>query len=260
MKTKISLPSVKKIFFLTLLFTFIYAPPLSVVPLGINKLISPLALLWLLFSYKSLTQRILLQKHLFMAIFLLSVSIAYAFTIDAATVYAGDLPFTKRNTFSQTMILVELLPIALFLCVYAVRRLKYTLVDFFHSFAVVAAVQSFFAIAMLFLPGLRMFIFTTILGYDPSSDKIFREDLYAFRSFGVSQDLLFSLSVVQGIAIACVLNLCLYNFSKYKYSLLLIPPFINFNFAQCQNRFCIHSFPLLLLLSCLVYFVSSFTY
>jgi len=71
-----------------------------------------------------------------------------------------------------------------------------------------------------------MFIFTSILGYDPSSDKIFRDDLYAFRSFGVSQDLLFSLSIVQGIAIACILNLCLYNFSKYKYYLFLIPPLL----------------------------------
>jgi|GEM_PF-2317940 len=226
MKPKISLPSVKYTFFLILLFIYIYAPPLSFVPLGINKLISPLAILWLLLSYKSLTQKILLQKHLFIAIFLLSVSVIYAFTIDTATIYAGDLPFTKRNTFSQTMILVELLPIALFLCVYAVRRLKFNLVDFFNSLVTVAAIQSFMAIAMLFLPGLRMFIFTTILGYDPGKDKIFRDDLYAFRSFGVSQDLLFSLSIVQGIAIACVLNLCLYNFSKYKYSLLLIPPLL----------------------------------
>ena len=226
MKSKFSLPSAKYILFCLVLFIYIYAPPLSFVPLGINKLISPLAVAWLLLSYKTLTQKILLQKHLFIAITFFALSILYALVMDISTVYAGDLPFTQRNAFSQTMILLELLPIALFLSIYAIRRLKFSLADFFNSLVVVAAIQSFLAIIMLLLPGLRMFIFTTVLGYNPSEDKIFRADLYAFRSFGVSQDLLFSLSIVQGIAIACVLNLCLYNFSKYKYSLLLIPPLL----------------------------------
>lgn len=225
MKLKISSQTPKYILYYLVLFLYIYAPPLSFVPLGINKLIAPLALVWLLLSYKTLTQKILLQKHLFIAIFLLAVSVVYAFSIDISTTLAGDLPFTKRNTFSQTMILVELLPISLFLSVYAIRRLKFKLEDFFKSFVVVATIQSFSAILMLLSPGLRIFIFTSVLGFD-SDEKIFRDDLYAFRSFGVSQDLLFSLSVVQGIAIACVLNLCLYNFSKYKYSLFLIPPLL----------------------------------
>ena len=225
MKLKISSQTPKYILFYLVLFLYIYAPPLSFVPLGINKLIAPLAIAWLLLSYKTLTQRILLQKHLFIAIFLLAVSVVYALSIDISTTLAGDLPFSKRNTFSQTMILVELLPITLFLCIYGIRRLKFKLEDFFKSLVAVASIQSFLAILMLLLPGLRMFIFTSVLGYD-SSEKIFRDDLYAFRSFGVSQDLLFSLSVVQGIAIACVLNLCLYNFSKYRYYLLLIPPLL----------------------------------
>jgi|GEM_PF-6930720 len=94
------------------------------------------------------------------------------------------------------------------------------------SLVTVAVVQSFFAIIMLLLPNLRMFILATILNYDPSEDKLFRPDLYIFRGFGMSQDILFSLSIVQGIAVACVLSLCLYNFAKYKYSLLLIPPLL----------------------------------
>ena len=226
MKLKVSSKLSKYILFYFVLFIYIYAPPLSFVPLGINKLIAPLAIVWLLFCYKTVTQKILLQKHLFIAIFLLAVSIVYAFATDISTIYAGDLPFTKRNTFSQTMILVELLPIVLFLSIYAIRKLKFNLEDFLNSFVVVAAIQSFIAITMMFSPGLRMFIFTTVLGYDPSEEKIFQDHLYAFRSFGFSQDLLFSLSIVQGIAIACVLNLCLYNFSKYRYSLFLIPPLL----------------------------------
>ena len=226
MKLKFKLPSAKYLLFYLVLFLYIYAPPLSIVPLGINKLIAPLAVAWLLLLYKTVTQRILLQKHLFIAIFLLAVSIGYALSIDISTAFAGDLAFTKRHTFSQSMILLEVLPVALFLCIYAIRKLKFTLADFFNSLVVVAGIQSLFAIAMLLLPSLRMTIFTTVLGYDPSQDKIFQDHLYAFRSFGISQDLLFSLSVVQGMAIACVLNLCLYNFSKYKYTLLLIPPLL----------------------------------
>lgn len=226
MKSKLSLPTTKKIFFLMLLFVYIYAPPFNFIPLGINKLIAPLAVVGLLFFHKSAIWKVLQQKHLFIAIFLITVSIIYSFIIDTSTTYAGDLAFTRKNTFSQTMILLEVLPITLFLCIYGIRKLKLTLADFLSSLVTVAAVQSFLAIIMLLLPNFRTFVLTTILRYDPSEDKLFRPDLYAFRSFGLSQDLLFSLSVVQGIAVGCVLSLCLYNFSKYKYSLLLIPPLL----------------------------------
>ena len=226
MNSKIPLPSARKIIFFLVLFIYIYAPPFGFVPLGINKLIAPLTVVWLLFSYKSLTEKILLQKHLFIGICLLIASIIYSLIIDYSTIYAGDLAFTRKYTFNQTMIMVEVLPITLFLSIYALRKLKFTLVDFLHSLVIVAGIQSLLAVIMLLLPGLRMFILATILNYDPSEDKIFREDLFGFRGFGVSQDLLFSLSIVQGIALACVLSLCLYNFAKYKYTLLLIPPLL----------------------------------
>ena len=226
MNSKITIPSARKIIFLLVLFIYIYAPPFSFVPLGINKLIAPLIIVWLLFNYKSLTNRILLQKHLFIGICLLIASIAYSFIIDSSTIYAGGLAFTRKYTFSQTMILIEVLPITLFLSIYAIRKLKFTLVDFINSLVIVAGIQSLLAIIMLVLPGVRMFILSTILNYDPNEDKIFREDLFGFRGFGFSQDLLFSLSIVQGIALACVLSLCLYNFAKYKYTLFLIPPLL----------------------------------
>ncbi|MEL6494921.1 MAG: hypothetical protein AAFQ41_07335, partial [Cyanobacteria bacterium J06623_7] len=226
MNLKIPIPSSRKLFLILLIFIYIYAPPLSFVPLGINKLIAPLAVVALLFQYKSKVQKVLLQKDLFIAICLLAFSVPYALSIDISTIYAGDLAFTRRHTFSQSMILVELLPISLFICIYGIRRLKLTLAEFISSLVVVGAIQSFLAIIMFGMPGLRMFILTTIQGYDPAQDKIFRPDLYTFRSFGVSQDMLFSLSIVQGIIVACVISLCLYNFKKYKYYLLLLPPLL----------------------------------
>ena len=226
MKSKISLPSSRKIFFLLLLFIYIYAPPLSFVPLGINKLIAPFTIVALLFGYKSMTQKVLLQKHLFIAISLLCISIIYAFAIDTSSIYSGNLAFTRKQTFSQLMTLVEVLPIALFISIYSIRKLKLTLVDFLNSLVIVGVIQSFLAIIMFALPGLRMFVFTAIQGYNSNEDKIFRPDLYAFRSFGFSQDMLFSLSTVQGIVLACVISLCLYNFTKYKYTLFFIPPLL----------------------------------
>lgn len=219
---KLPLPKINKILFLMLLFVYIYAPPFKFIPIGINKLIAPIALLGLLFCFKGATLKVLLQKHLFIAICLTVVSIIYAVAIDT-TLPTNNVPFAQKNSFGQAMILIELLPITLFICTYGIRKLKLTLADFLSSFVTVAAIQSFIAFAMLLLPGLRMFILTTILNYDANKDKIFRPDLYIFRSFGMSQDLLFSLAIVQGIAVACILSLCLYNFSKYKYSLLLIP-------------------------------------
>ncbi len=223
---KIPLPSIKRIFFFLLLFIFIYAPPFNFIPLGINKLIAPCAVVGLLFFFKSATLKILQQKHLFIGLCLIIVSIIYAFIMDTSTIYQTDLAFTQKNTFSQAMILIEVLPIALFLCAFGIRKLKLSLANLLSSLVIIAAIQSFLAIIMLLLPDLRMFALTTILNYDPSEDKIFRPDLYVFRSFGFSQDILFSLSIVQGIAVVCILCLCLYKFAQYKYSLILIPPLL----------------------------------
>lgn len=226
MKLKLSLPKFNQIFFLLLLFVFIYAPPFDFIPLGINKLIAPFALIGLLFFFKSATVKILRQKHLFIGICLLITSIVYAFIMDFSTIYPTDFAFTQKNTFSQAMILIEVLPITLFLCVFGIRKLKLSLPNLLSNLVIVATVQSFMAIVMLLLPDLRMFVLTTILDYDPATDKIFRPDLYVFRSFGFSQDILFSLSIVQGIAVGCILTLCLFNFAKYKYSLFLILPLL----------------------------------
>ena len=226
MKSKLPLPPIKEFFFLLLLFIYIYAPPLSFVPLGINKLVAPLAIVALLFGYKSITTKVLLQKHLFIAICLLCASIIYALAIDTSSIYADGLAFTRKQSFSQLMTLVEVLPITLFISIYGIRKLKLTLVDFLYRVVIAGVIQSFLAITMLALPGWRMFVFTTIQGYDLGGDKIFRPDLYAFRSFGFSQDLLFSLSTVQGTILACVVSLCLYNFAKYKYSLIFVPPLL----------------------------------
>ena len=226
MKSKIPLPSIREFFFLLLLFIYIYAPPLSFVPLGINKLIAPLTIVALLFGYKSMTQKVFLQKHLFIAICLLCISIIYAFAIDTSSIYSGNLAFTRKQSFSQLMTLVEVLPITLFISIYGIRKLKLTLDGFLHRVVIVGAIQSFVAVIMFAMPGLRMFVFTTIQGYNPNEDKIFRPDLYAFRSFGFSQDMLFSLSTVQGIMLACVISLCLYNFAKYKHTLFFVPPLL----------------------------------
>ena len=223
MKLKLSLPKFNQIFFLLLLFIFIYAPPFKFIPLGINKLIAPLALLGLLFLFKSATLKVLRQKHLFIAICLLIVSIIYAFIIDTSTIHPTDFLFSQKNTFSQAMILIEVFPIGLFLCIFAIRKLKLSFVDLLNSLIFIAVIQSFCALIMLLLPDLRMFVLTTVLNYDLHTDKIFRPDLYIFRSFGFSQDILFSLSIVQGVAVCCILSLCLFKFSKYKYYLLLIP-------------------------------------
>lgn len=226
MKLKLQLPSIKQFFFILLLFIYIYAPPFNFLPLGINKLLAPLALVSLLFFFKSTTLKILQQKHLFIAICLLMVSILYALIIDTSTIHQTNFAFTQKNTFSQAMILIEVLPLTLFLCIFGIRKLKLSFANLLSNLVFIASIQSFLAIIMLLLPDLRMFILTTILNYDPSQDKIFRPDLYVFRSFGFSQDILFSLSVVQGIAVVCILSLCLFNFAKYKYYLFLIPPLL----------------------------------
>lgn len=223
---KFKLPSIQKIIFLFVLFIYIYAPPLNFVPFGPNKFLAPIAILSLFFFFKKSTLKVLKQKHIAIAIILAITSIIYAFFMDNVTVFASDLPATQKSTYSQILTLVEVLPMALFLCIYGIRKLKLSFVELLSSVVTIATIQSLFAVIMLILPNLRMYILTAVLNYDPKEDKIFRSDLYSFRSFGISQDFLFSLSIVQGVAIACVLTLCLYSFSKYKYTLLFIPPLL----------------------------------
>ena len=223
MKLKLSLPKTSKIIFFCTLFIYIYAPPLKFLPLGPNKFLIPLVIMGLLFFFKSSTIKILKQKHLAIAILFLIVSIGYAFLIDTSTIIKSNLPFTQKQTYSQLITLIEVLPIGLFLSIYGIRKLKFSFIDLLNSLVTIAGIQSFFVVVMLLLPNLRMFLLTSFLSYDAKNDKIFDVELYSFRSFGISQDLLFSLSIVQGVAVVCILSLCLYNFSKYKYSLLLIP-------------------------------------
>ena len=223
MKLKLFLPSKHKTIFLVLLFIFVYAPPFNLIPFSPNKILSPIAFFYLFFLFKNKTEKLLTQKHIFIATFLIFVSILYAFLIDTSSILSNDLSFKEKYTYHQALNLIEIVPISLFLCVYAIIKLKLSFTQLLSSLITIASMQSFFALIMLLSPSLRRFILTTILKYDPSKDKIFRSDLYDFRSFGISQDYLFSFSIVQGIAIICILSLCIYNFSKYKYYLFLTP-------------------------------------
>jgi hypothetical protein len=226
MKLDIVALNFRKILFLSALFVYVYAPPLKIFPLGPNKFLAPIAIVGLLFFFKKSTLKILQQKHITIAIIFAIASAIYAFAMDNYAIIDSDLPVTQKNTYSQILTIIEVLPIALFLCVYGIRKLKLSFVELLNSLVIIAAIQSLFAVIMLILPDLRMFLLTGLMNYDPKEDKIFRSDLYSFRSFGISQDLLFSLSIVQGIAIVCIFTLCLYSFSKYKYSLILIPPLL----------------------------------
>jgi hypothetical protein len=226
MKIDLVLLNLRKIVFLSILFIYIYAPPLNFVPFGPNKFLAPIAIFSLLFLFKKSTLKILKQKHIAIAIIFAIASIIYAFVMDSYTILVSDVPVTQKNTYSQVLTLIEVLPIALFLCVYGIRKLKLSFVQLLSSLITIGAIQSLLAVIMLLLPNLRMYILSSVLNYDPKEDKLFRSDLYSFRSFGISQDFFFSLSIVQGIIIVCVLTLCLYSFSKYKYTLLLIPPLL----------------------------------
>lgn len=223
MKSKLSKSTKHKFLFLLLLFIYIYAPPFNLIPFSPNKILSPIALFGCLLVFKKSIQKLIFQKHIALFIFFVFISMLYALVIDSHFIMSNNLSFTEKDTYNQALTLMETIPIALFLCIYAIRKLKLCFAELLSSIVTIAAIQSLFAIVMLLLPNLRMYILTTILKYNTHEDKIFRADLYSFRSFGISQDYLFSLSIVQGISVVCILCICIYNFSKYKYLLLLIP-------------------------------------
>ena len=214
--------SSKYLFLIACLFVFIYSPPLAYLPLSLIKWLSLFSIAGLLLSFKEATLNVLKYKYVAYAISLLCLAIFYAFFQDY--VIGTDSSLGETNFYKQALVLVEVLPIALFLSFYSRKYLKFSLNDLLYSLIVIGVIQSFLCLIMFLLPGIKLFIFNSILSQDVKTEEILEAGYYGnFRGFGISISYLFSLPIFQGLLIGFIFFLCLINFKKYYYTLISIP-------------------------------------
>ncbi len=220
---------IQNLFFLLILFLYIYSPPLSIISPGI--LLFVVSLIGLFVFFWKYTYKIIRYRWIALTFAFFVVNLLVAFLTDNSINNFSKISFSQTNTYQQILILVEVFPVALFLSFYGIKKLKYSLIKLMSSLVKIAFLQSIVCLLMLLLPSLRYYILTSILRYNPE-DKIFESYLYSVRSFGISDDYLFSLPIFQGIAVVCLLLLWLSKFSKYSYlHLMFILPFLLLSIA-----------------------------
>jgi hypothetical protein len=155
-------------------------------------------------------------------IILLCLAIFYALIQDYVVGSGSSLG--ESNFYKQTLVLIEVLPITLFLNFYSRKYLKFSLNDLLYSLIVIGIIQSLFCSIMFLIPGIKVFIFNSILSQQVQTEELLEAGYYGnFRGFGISIGYLFSLPIFQGLLIGFIFFLCLINFKKYYYTLIGIP-------------------------------------
>ena len=212
----------KYLFLIICLFVFIYSPPLAYIPISLIKCLSLFSMASLLLYFKKATISVLKYKCVAYGLSLLCLAIFYALVQDY--VIGSDSSLGDSNFYQQSLVLVEVLPIALFLNFYSRKYLKFSLNDLLYSLIIIGIIQSLFSLIMFLIPGIKLFIFSSILSPSVISEEILEAGYYGnFRGFGISIDYLFSLPVFQGLLVAFIFFLCLINFKKYYYTLISLP-------------------------------------
>ena len=216
--------SLRAIFFQLLLFLYIYSPPLRMVPLGVIKIISLGCIGGLTFFFFKTTTKILSNKLLVIHLVVFAIAITYAFAQDFVLPGSGGIGLGQTNFYQQLIVLLELLPIALFASIYSRKKLKFDHFDLIQALVNIGIVQSFFCLMMLVLPPLRVYILGSLLEYEEIEERFLSAGFYGnFRGFGISIGYEFSLSVFQGFVLAFILLLCFRNFAKYGRLLFFTP-------------------------------------
>ena len=212
----------KYLFLIACLFVFIYSPPLAYIPLSLIKWLSIISIASLLLYFKKATLSVLKYKYVAYGLTLLCLAIFYAFIQDY--VIGSGSSLGESNFYKQTLVLIEVFPIALFLNFYSRKYLKFSLNDLLYSLIVIGIIQSLLCLIMFLIPGIKFIIFNSILAQQVRTEKLLEAGYYGnFRGFGISIGYLFSFPVFQGLLIAFIFFLCLNNFKKYYYTLISIP-------------------------------------
>ena len=216
--------SLRILLFQLLLFLYIYSPPLRIVPLGVIKLISLGCIGGLIFFFYKTTTKVLSNKLLLIHLVVFVVAISYAFAQDFVLHGSSGISLGKTNFYEQLIVLLELLPITLFASIYCRKKLKFDHFDLIQALTNIGIVQSFFCLAMLVVPPLRVYILGSLLEYEEVEERFLSAGFYGnYRGFGISIGYEFALSVFQGFVLAFILLLCFRNFAKYGRLLFFTP-------------------------------------
>jgi hypothetical protein len=214
---KVKNRTMKFIIYIVLFFLYIYSPPFKFLPFGPIKLVALYSYIGLLTFFAKDSIKIYKQKIIFFIIVIYLVSLLYSIIIDvmSTNIYS--------ESYNNLLFFVEILPISIFLSIYARKYFNATFEDILSIIVIVGVIQSIIAISEFIFPEMKRIIMENILKYTEIDAKITRPDLY-FRGFGFSSGYLFSFPISQGILFMAALIL---SFKK-RYIYLLSTPFILF--------------------------------
>jgi len=204
--------------YIILFFLFIYSPPFKFLPFGPIKLVALYSYIGLLTFFAKDSKKIYQQKTIFFVIILYLVSLLYSIIIDVMSTNIYN------ESYNNLLFFIEILPISIFLSIYAIKNLNATFEDVLSIIVIMGIIQSIIAIFEFIFPEIKGIIMENILKYAEVDAKIMRSDLY-FRGFGFSSGYLFSFPISQGISFIAALIL---SFKK-RYIYLLSTPFILFS-------------------------------
>ncbi|MBA7533928.1 hypothetical protein ES705_26174 [subsurface metagenome] len=198
--------------FITLMFFYIYSPPINI-PLMPIRIVALISYIVLLLCYKKEVNNLFTLKITYNTIFIFFGALLLSFFIDLFS--AGMF----RYSYDLLLFLIEVFPISVFLSIFALKTLNMSLDDFYTSIIVVGMLQALVVFIMIIYPDLRLYTFETLLRYGEESKII---ALLGERSYGFADGYLYSFPVFQGI----VLMLIILFIIKKSYLYILSIPFI----------------------------------
>lgn len=176
------------LFILLITYLYIYGPPFRVLPVNISLLLCLIPYLWCAFNKSIL---VLCFEKFKIEILLLVIISMYSLAVSFLN--GGDYFFYFPILFAFFYI-----PMSIWLCLFIVNKLSVTGNDQFSAvvsiLSVCSIVASVISVVMFLNPELAHFIKFDILKYD---EDLLRYQLH--RGFGISDELLFSFSIVQAV-------------------------------------------------------------
>ena len=204
--------------YIILFFLFIYSPPFKLLPFGPIKLVALYSYMGLLTFFVKDSIKIYKQKIIFFIIILYLVCLLYSIIVDVM------LTNIYYESYDNLLFFIEILPISIFLSIYARKYFNATFEDILSIIVIVGVIQSIIVIFEFIFPEMRRIIMENILKYGEINAKVMRPSLSP-RGFGFSSNYLFSFPISQGISFIAALTL---SFKK-RYNYLFFTPFILFS-------------------------------
>lgn len=181
-----------------LLYSYIYSPPLQLLPFGLIKLILPIAYFFFCFSKKHRKALGLFKIELIILVLILFYS-----TLISLLSFNLEFPFVYQNI----GLLLEAFPLAVFLVVFIIGNRDVNINGLLYNVFAVGLIASCISVYLMLNPDLNYRMNNQILRTSSWLQGV------EFRGFGFASQLSFGYGITQGIV--CAIGLYFVSRNKY---------------------------------------------